>query len=100
MFKAGTHGGTSDKFSLSPAGAGWVIWRSKRHLPKDLIFELHYPGSEIVPNYELPPDLSDVEILRVVVKETFSEVLVERLVSDIVSPSVAAGSLSDSLFID
>ena len=54
----------------------------------------------IVPNYELPPDLSDVEILRVVVRETVSEVLVERLVSDIVSPPVSAESLSDSLYID
>ena len=40
----------------------------------------------IVPNYELAPDLSDVEILRVVVRETVSEVLIERLVADIVSP--------------
>ena len=24
---------------------GWVIWRDKAHLPKDLIFELHYLGS-------------------------------------------------------
>jgi glutamate decarboxylase len=24
---------------------GWVIWRSKKYLPKDLIFELHYLGS-------------------------------------------------------
>ena len=24
---------------------GWVIWRSKEFLPKDLIFELHYLGS-------------------------------------------------------
>lgn len=40
----------------------------------------------IVPNYELAPDLSDVEILRVVVRETLSEVLIERLVADLVSP--------------
>ena len=26
-------------------GVGWVIWRDKKHLPKDLIFELHYLGS-------------------------------------------------------
>ena len=24
---------------------GWVVWRSKSFLPKDLIFELHYLGS-------------------------------------------------------
>jgi len=39
----------------------------------------------IVPNYELAPDLSEIEILRVVVRETFSQVLIERLVADIVS---------------
>ena len=39
----------------------------------------------IVPNYELAPNLEHIEILRVVVKENFSEVLCDRLVSDIVS---------------
>jgi len=33
------------KFGLSLVGVGWVIWRSKAFLPKDLIFELHYLGS-------------------------------------------------------
>ncbi|EIW85268.1 glutamate decarboxylase [Coniophora puteana RWD-64-598 SS2] len=33
------------KFGLSYVGVGWVVWRSKDHLPKDLIFELHYLGS-------------------------------------------------------
>ncbi|KAJ8483225.1 hypothetical protein ONZ45_g14672 [Pleurotus djamor] len=33
------------KFGLSLVGVGWVIWRSKEYLPKDLIFELHYLGS-------------------------------------------------------
>lgn len=33
------------KFGLCYAGVGWVIWRDKAHLPKDLIFELHYLGS-------------------------------------------------------
>ena len=40
----------------------------------------------IVPNYELAPDLQDVEILRVVVRETMTAVMVDRLVADIVSP--------------
>lgn len=38
-----------------------------------------------MPNYELAPDLDKVEILRVVVRETFTEVLVDRLISDLVS---------------
>jgi len=33
------------KFGLSYVGVGWVVWRDKKHLPKDLIFELHYLGS-------------------------------------------------------
>lgn len=33
------------KFGLAYVGVGWVIWRDKKHLPKDLIFELHYLGS-------------------------------------------------------
>ncbi|KAF9466420.1 glutamate decarboxylase [Collybia nuda] len=33
------------KFGLSYVGVGWVVWRDKAHLPKDLIFELHYLGS-------------------------------------------------------
>ena len=33
------------KFGLAYVGVGWVVWRSKEHLPKDLIFELHYLGS-------------------------------------------------------
>ena len=33
------------KFGLSYVGVGWVVWRDKEHLPKELIFELHYLGS-------------------------------------------------------
>jgi glutamate decarboxylase len=33
------------KFGLAYVGVGWVVWRDKQHLPKDLIFELHYLGS-------------------------------------------------------
>ncbi|KAH7889792.1 glutamate decarboxylase [Phlebopus sp. FC_14] len=33
------------KFGLSYVGVGWVVWRSKEYLPKNLIFELHYLGS-------------------------------------------------------
>ncbi|KAJ7632389.1 glutamate decarboxylase [Roridomyces roridus] len=183
------------KFGLAYVGVGWVVWRDKQHLPKDLIFELHYLGSVeysfslnfsrpaapiiaqyfsllhlgfegyrsvalndlknarllsralenskyytvlsdihrldpavvdesdiesyvpglpviafrfsddfqaqypeiqqkwiqtllrargwIVPNYELAPALEKVEILRVVVRENMSEVLIERLVNDL-----------------
>lgn len=33
------------KFGLVYVGVGWIIWADKAHLPKDLIFELHYLGS-------------------------------------------------------
>ncbi|THH04817.1 hypothetical protein EW145_g5240, partial [Phellinidium pouzarii] len=33
------------KFGLAYVGVGWVVWRDKAHLPKNLIFELHYLGS-------------------------------------------------------
>jgi glutamate decarboxylase len=185
------------KFGLAYVGVGWIIWRSAKYLPKDLIFELHYLGSVeysfslnfsrpahpiiaqyfnflslgfegyrnialsdlknartlsralektgfftvlsdihrpksshsgdesdvehyeeglpvvafrfsddfqqkypdlqqkwvqtllrtkgwIVPNYDLAPDLSQVDILRVVVKENFTEALLDRLLVDLV----------------
>ena len=50
----------------------------------------------IVPNYELAPDLSEIEILRVVVRETVSEVLIERLLGDLVSLPVTAPAPPDS----
>lgn len=36
------------KFGLSYVGVGWVVWRDKAHLPKDLIFELHYLGRLLI----------------------------------------------------
>ena len=38
----------------------------------------------IVPNYELAPDLQNVEILRVVVRESVTADMVDRLVADVV----------------
>lgn len=32
------------KYGLVYAGVGWIIWRDRSYLPKDLIFELHYLG--------------------------------------------------------
>lgn len=29
---------------MSYPGIGWVLWRSEEHLPKELVFELHYLG--------------------------------------------------------
>lgn len=199
------------KFGLAYVGVGWVVWRDKAHLPKDLIFELHYLGSVeysfslnfsrpaapiiaqyfslihlgfegyrnvalddlknartlsralegtgyykvlsdvhrkkpgvkdqsddddidsyeaglpvvafrfsdefkqkhpglqqkwiqtllrskgwIVPNYELAPDLQNVEILRVVVRENMAEVLIDQLVTDIIEITESLASKSSS----
>ncbi|KAJ1677687.1 glutamate decarboxylase gad1, partial [Spiromyces aspiralis] len=32
------------KYGLAYPGIGWVLWKSREYLPKDLIFELHYLG--------------------------------------------------------
>ena len=40
-----SHRTRGHKFGLAYVGVGWVVWRDKAHLPKDLIFELHYLGS-------------------------------------------------------
>ena len=45
----------------------------------------------IVPNYELAPDMQDVQILRVVVRESVSAVMIDRLVADIVSARFTCG---------
>ncbi|TFK42928.1 glutamate decarboxylase [Crucibulum laeve] len=200
------------KFGLSYVGVGWIVWRDKAHLPKDLIFELHYLGSVeysfslnfsrpaapilaqyfnlihlgfegyravalddlknarllsraleksgyytvlsdihravgakdaigidsadvedyepglpvvafrfsdkfqkdhpdvqqkwvqtllrakgwIVPNYELPPNLEQIPILRVVVRENVTEVLIDRLIGDIITITEDLASKSSS----
>ncbi|PRQ72096.1 glutamate decarboxylase [Rhodotorula toruloides] len=33
------------KFGQSYVGCGFIVWRDKQHLPKELVFELHYLGS-------------------------------------------------------
>lgn len=40
------------KYGLTPLGAGWVIWRDTRFLPKDLQFNVNYLGGSI-PNFAL-----------------------------------------------
>jgi glutamate decarboxylase len=34
------------KYGLTYAGIGWAIWRSAEYLPKDLIFNINYLGSD------------------------------------------------------
>ncbi len=35
------------KFGLSPLGVGWVIWRDKKELPSDLVFNVDYLGGNM-----------------------------------------------------
>ena len=45
-------------------------------MSKTAVIELlTYPTSRIVPNYELAPDLQQVQILRVVIRENVTEVV-------------------------
>lgn len=35
------------KFGLSPLGVGWIVWRSKDDLPKELVFDVNYLGGNM-----------------------------------------------------
>ncbi|WP_446745400.1 glutamate decarboxylase [Silvibacterium acidisoli] len=35
------------KFGLSPLGCGWIVWRTKRDLPEDLVFDVKYLGGHM-----------------------------------------------------
>ncbi|MCD8194003.1 MAG: glutamate decarboxylase [Tannerellaceae bacterium] len=35
------------KYGLSPLGVGWVIWREKKDLPEELIFNVNYLGGDL-----------------------------------------------------
>lgn len=35
------------KFGLTPLGCGWIIWRDKEDLPKELIFNVNYLGGNM-----------------------------------------------------
>jgi glutamate decarboxylase len=35
------------KFGLAPLGVGWVVWREKADLPKELVFDVNYLGGDM-----------------------------------------------------
>jgi len=35
------------KFGLSPLGVGWIVWRTKDDLPKELVFDVNYLGGNM-----------------------------------------------------
>jgi len=53
------------------------------HLRQDTISNLLRAKQYIIPNYPLPPNQENVEILRVVVRESMSFDLLDRLIADI-----------------
>ncbi|PMD60879.1 glutamate decarboxylase [Hyaloscypha bicolor E] len=53
------------------------------HLKQDTISKLLRAKQYIIPNYPLPPNEDSIEILRVVVRESMSFDLLDRLITDI-----------------
>ncbi|KAN0016317.1 hypothetical protein ACTFIU_006281 [Dictyostelium citrinum] len=44
--------GSGHKFGLSPLGVGWVVWRGKNDIHKDLVFNVNYLGGNM-PTFSL-----------------------------------------------
>lgn len=55
------------------------------HIKQEAVSKLLRVRQYIIPNYPLPPNEEKIEILRVVVRESMSMDLLDRLISDIVS---------------
>lgn len=54
----------------------------------------------IVPNYALPPDVDDIEILRIVVRESFSQELVDIVVADLIWATETLAASESSFDVD
>ncbi|PPQ81458.1 hypothetical protein CVT26_007483 [Gymnopilus dilepis] len=72
------------------------------HVQQSWIQTLLRTKGWIVPNYNAPQGAEDVEILRVVVRETLSEDLIERLIVDIlaITESLASKQGEGSIFAE
>ncbi len=55
------------------------------HIKQEAVSKLLRTKQYIIPNYALPPNEEKTEILRVVVRESMSMDLLDRLISDIIS---------------
>ena len=55
------------------------------HIKQEAVSKLLRVRQYIIPNYPLPPNEEKTEILRVVVRESMSRDLLDRLISDIIS---------------
>ncbi|GAB5589027.1 glutamate decarboxylase gad1 [Umbelopsis nana] len=58
--------------------------RENPHVKQAAVSTLLRTRGWIIPNYSLPPDEGKIEILRIVVRESFSQDLVDAVVSDII----------------
>ena len=74
------------------AGLPVVAWRFSDefkkefpHLKQETISNLLRAKQYIIPNYPLPPNEEKIEILRVVVRESMSFDLLDRLITDIIT---------------
>jgi len=82
--------GEADTSAAYNAGLPVVAFRfsdafkkSYPHLKQETISHLLRAKQYIIPNYPLPPDEEKTEILRIVVRESMSFDLLDRLISDI-----------------
>ncbi|KAJ1997499.1 glutamate decarboxylase gad1 [Coemansia thaxteri] len=89
---------------LPEVGFRFSDWFIRQHptASQDAVSTLLRVRGWIVPNYPLPPNRSDVRIMRVVIRETSSEDTVNRLVRDIMWATRAmldsqAASLGEAL---
>ncbi|KAK9477408.1 pyridoxal phosphate-dependent transferase [Lipomyces japonicus] len=92
---------SSDPEDYNP-GLPVVSWRltdafreQYPHVKQQAISTLLRVKGYIIPNYPLPPNQSDVEILRVVVRESLSADAVDRLAEDIVTVTESLVDASD-----
>jgi glutamate decarboxylase len=58
--------------------------RNNPHVKQSSVSTLVRTRGWIIPNYPLPPDEENVEILRIVVRESFSQDLVDTVISDLI----------------
>lgn len=95
--KKGTHGATAEVFGKEDetsadynAGLPVVAFRFSDEFKKEFphikqvdVSNLLRAKQYIIPNYPLPPTVDSIEILRVVVRESMSFDLLDRLIADI-----------------
>ncbi|KAJ1667293.1 glutamate decarboxylase gad1 [Coemansia sp. RSA 1813] len=84
---SGTDPSINEKFNYgAPVVAfRFTDWFIQAHpaANQDIVSTLLRVRGWIIPNYPLPPDTNTIRVLRVVVKETTSEDLINRLVRDV-----------------